>query len=135
MLGNVYFDEDSQSYVVGASEVLKDGNGMVRDVTAADVYLNSIVDIVSNIRIEDTGGIFLIDTHTDTIIGHRDRALVGEKLSQIDNDMYVYAKKQIKAGKMGLSLYKDTYIQTAKIEGSGWTAVAYVFGKEVLFLH
>ena len=97
--------------------------------------LNSIVDIVSNIRIEDTGGIFLIDTHTDTIIGHRDRALVGEKLSQIDNDMYVYAKKQIKAGKMGLSLYKDTYIQTAKIEGSGWTAVAYVFGKEVLFLH
>ena len=132
ILGDVYFDEDSQSYVVGASGVLKDGNGMVRGVAAADVYLNSISEIVSNIRIEDTGGIFLVDTRTDTIIGHRDRALVGEKLSQIDDSMYAYAEKQIKAGKMGLSLYEGTYIQTAKIEGSGWTAVAYVSRKEVL---
>ena len=132
ILGDVYFDEDSQSYVVGASGVLKDGNGMVRGVAAADVYLNSISEIVSNIRIEDTGGIFLVDTRTDTIIGHRDRALVGEKLSQIDDSMYAYAEKQIKAGKMGLSLYEGTYIQTAKIEGSGWTAVAYVSRIEVL---
>lgn len=132
ILGDVYFDEDSQSYVVGASGVLKDGDGIVRGVAAADVYLNSISDIVSDTRIEDTGGIFLIDTRTDTIIGHRDRALVGQKLSQIDDGMYTYAEKQIKSGKTGLSLYKDTYIQTAKVEGSDWTAVAYVSKKEVL---
>ncbi len=131
MLGDVYFDEDSQSYVVGASGVLKDGNGAVRGVAAADVYLDSISNIVSNIQIEDTGGIFLVDTRTDTIIGHRDAAVVGEKLSEADG-MYAYVEEQIQAGEMGLGLYEDTYIEIAQVEGSSWIAVAYVSKAEVL---
>ena len=131
ILGDVYFDEDSQSYVVGASGVLKDSKGKVRGVAAADVYLNSISDIVSNIKIEDTGGIFLVDTRTDTIIGHRDEALVGEKLSETDG-MYSYAEKQIQAGKMGLNTYKNNYIEIAEVPGSSWAAVAYVSRTEVL---
>ncbi len=78
ILGDVYFDEDSQSYVVGASGMLTDGNGAVRGVAAADVYLDSISQIVSNIQIEDTGGIFLVDTRTDAIIGDRNEAVVGK---------------------------------------------------------
>ena len=39
ILGDVYFDEDSQSYVVGASGRLKSADGAVRGVAAADVYL------------------------------------------------------------------------------------------------
>lgn len=131
ILGDVYFDEDSQSYVVGASGVLKDKNGAVRGVAAADVYLLSISDIVSNIQIEDTGGIFLVDTRTDTIIGHKDEAVVGEKLSE-SGGLYAYANEQIQAGKTGLSLYGDIYIQIAKVEGSDWTAVSYVSKAEVL---
>lgn len=131
ILGDVYFDEDSQSYVVGASGVLKDRNGEVRGVAAADVYLDSISDIVSNIQIEDTGGIFLVDTRTDTIIGHRDAAVVGEKLSEGDG-MYAYAGEQIQAGKTGLSIYENTYIEIAEVEGSSWMAVAYVPRTEVL---
>jgi len=131
ILGDVYFDEDSQSYVVGASGVLKDQKGAVRGVAAADVYLNSISDIVSGIRIEDTGGIFLVDTRTDTIIGHRDSTIVGEKLST-SGGLYTYADEQLKAGKTGLSLYEDTYIQIAEVEGSDWIAVAYVSRAEVL---
>lgn len=132
ILGDVYFDEDSRSYVVGASGVLKTKSGAVRGVAAADVYLNSISDIVSNIRIEDTGGIFLVDTRTDTIIGHRDKAVVGEKLSAVSGGMYSYAAGQIRAGKTGLSLYEDTYIQVAEVSGSSWAAVAYVSRAEVL---
>ncbi len=131
ILGDVYFDEDSQSYVVGASGVLKDGKGAVRGVAAADVYLDSISDIVSNIQIEDTGGIFLVDTRTDTIIGHRDETVVGEKLSEADG-MYAYAEEQIQAGQMGLSLYEDTYIEIDEVAGSSWIAVAYVSRAEVL---
>lgn len=131
ILGDVYFDEDSQSYVVGASGVLKSGNGAVRGVAAADVYLDSISEIVSNIRIEDTGGIFLVDTRTDTIIGHRDAAVVGEKMSE-SGGMYAYAGEQLRAGKTGLSLYEGTYIQIAEVPGSSWIAVAYVSGAEVL---
>ncbi len=131
ILGDVYFDEDSQSYVVGASGVLKDRNGTVRGVAAADVYLDSISDIVSNIQIEDTGGIFLVDTRTDTIIGHRDEEIVGQKLSEADG-MYAYAEEQIQAGNMGIGLYEDTYIEIAEVEGSSWIAVAYVSRAEVL---
>ena len=131
ILGDVYFDEDSQSYVVGASGVLKDRNGAVRGVAAADVYLDSISNIVSNIQIEDTGGIFLVDTRTDTIIGHRDKEIVGEKLSEAEG-MYAYAEEQIQAGKTGLGLYENTYIEIAPIEGSGWVAVAYVSRAETL---
>ncbi len=131
LLGDVYFDEDSQSYVVGASGVLKDGKGAVRGVAAADVYLDSISNIVSNIQIEDTGGIFLVDTNTDTIIGHKDLETVGKKLSE-SGGMYAYAAEQIQAGKTGLSFYEDTYIEIAGIEGSSWAAVAYVSKAEIL---
>lgn len=131
ILGDVYFDEDSQSYVVGASGVLKDKEGGVRGVAAADVYLNSISEIVSNIQIEEDGGIFLVDTRTDTIIGHRDETVVGKRLSESEG-MYAYAGEQIQAGKTGLSLYEDTYIEIAQVEGSDWIAVAYVSRAEVL---
>lgn len=131
IMGDVYFDEDSQSYVVGASGVLKDADGEVRGVAAADVYLDSISDIVSNIQIEDTGGIFLVDTRTDTIIGHRDAEVVGEKLSESEG-MYAYANEQIKAGKTGLGIYDDMYIEIDEVPGSSWVAVAYVSRTEVL---
>ncbi len=132
ILGDVYFDEDSQSYVVGASGVLKDKNGEVRGVAAADVYLNSISRIVSQVQIEDTGGIFLVDTRTDTIIGHKDEKMTGQILSEIDDDMYAYVNQQIRNGSTGLSLYKNTYIQVENVPGSDWTAISYVSRGEVL---
>ncbi len=132
ILGDVYFDEDSQSYVVGASGVLKDRNGQVRGVAAADVYLDSISKIVSGVRIENTGGIFLVDTRTDTIIGHRDSAITGQALSDLNDGMYTYAAEQIRQGKTGLTVFNGTYIQVENVPDSDWTAVAYVSQGEVL---
>ncbi len=132
ILGDVYFDEDSQSYVVGASGVLKNKDGAVRGVAAADVYLESISKIVSQVRLEDTGGIFLVDTRTNTIIGHRDKSVTGQKLDEMKEGMYVYASQQIQGGKTGLSLYDNTYIQVEHVPGSDWIAVAYVSRGEVL---
>lgn len=132
ILGDVYFDEDSQSYVVGASGMLKNGEGKIQGVAAADVYLDSISKLVSEVKLEDTGGIFLVDTRTDTIIGHREKDMVGEILSEIDDSMYKYADQQIQSGKTGLSVYDDTYLQVAEVPGSDWMAVAYVSQGEVL---
>jgi len=132
ILGDVYFDEDSQSYVVGASGMLKDRSGAVRGVAAADVYLNSISQIVSGIQLEETGGIFLVDTRTDTIIGHRDSAMTGRKLGEIDSGVYSYAGEQIRAGKTGLSVVDKNYVQVERVPGSDWVAVAYVSRSEVL---
>ncbi len=132
ILSDVYLDEDSQSYVVGVSGVLKDSSGSVRGVAAADVYLDSISGIVSKAQIEDTGGIFLVDVRTDTIIGHKDDNILGKKLGEVKGGVYEYAQKQIEAGKMELSLYKDTYIQVAQVPGSNWAAVSYVQEGEAL---
>ncbi len=133
ILGDVYFDEDSQSYVVGASGMLKDKEGRIRGVAAADVYLDAISDIVSGIRLEKTGGVFLVDTRTDTIIGHQDEDLTGRLLSEFSGDMYAYAADQIHNGTSGLSLFEDdTYVQVAKVPGSDWAAVVYVPKAEVL---
>ena len=132
LLGDVYFDEDSRSYVVGASGVLKNRSGQVRGVAAADVYLDSISHIVSGVQIEDTGGIFLVDTRTDTIIGHKDQTFTGQKLSEMGGGMYAYARQKISAGETGLSSYGDTYIQVERVPGSDWAAVAYVSRGEVL---
>ena len=132
ILGDVYFDEDSQAYVVGASGVLKSKSGVVRGVAAADVYLDSISKIVSGVQIEDTGGIFLVDTRTDTIIGHKDPAITGQLLSEMNEGMYAYANEQIRGQKTGLSLYDNTYIQIEHVPDSDWIAVAYVSKGEVL---
>lgn len=132
ILGDVYFDEDSQSYVVGASGVLKTKGGAVRGVAAADVYLDSISTIVSGVKLEETGGIFLVDSRTDTIIGHRDSAMTGQKLSETNGSIYSYANERMRSRSYGLSMHDNTYIQVEAIPGSDWVAVAYVSRAEAL---
>ena len=132
ILGDVYFDEDSQSNVVGASGIFKDSQGQANGVVAADVYLDSIADIVNQIQIEETGGIFLVDTRTFTIIGHKDPEILGKVLTEIDEGMYRYAASQIQAGETGLFINDNTYVEISTIPNSDWAAVTYVPREEVL---
>lgn len=137
ILGSVYFDEDSQSYVVGASGRLTDSAGATKGVAAADVYLNSISDIVQETTLEKTGGIFLVDTRTDIIIGHKDEEITGQELAKLTDGMYPFITKKVTAKEEGLFTYQDKkgddiYIQVAKVPNSDWIAVSYVPGKEVL---
>lgn len=132
IMGDVYFDEDSQSYVVGASGMLKDAEGNTRGVAAADVYLDSISDIVKDIQLEETGGIFLVDTRTGTIIGHPDKEMTGQVLSEAGGEIYTYAAEQIQKNASGLSIYNNMYIQVEAVPDSDWRAVAYVSRGEVL---
>ena len=133
IMGDVYFDEDSQSYVVGASGMLKDASGGTRGVAAADVYLDAISGIVEGIQLEETGGIFLVDARTGTIIGHPDREMAGRVLSEFSGDLYAYAEEQIGKDASGLSIYDEsTYIQVEPVPNSDWKAVAYVSRDEVL---
>ena len=133
IFGDAYFDEDSQSYVVGASGVLKNGGGEVIGVAAADVYLTSISNIVADIRLEKTGGIFLVDTRTHTIIGHPDKEMNGRSMTEFNGDMYAYAAEKIQANATGLSLYNDDmYIELKAVPNCDWMAVSYVSRDEVL---
>lgn len=137
IFGSVYFDEDSQSYVVGASGMLKNSSGSVRGVAAADIYLNAISDIVRPIQLEDTGAIFLIDGRTNTIIGSKDDTLVGKTLEECPDEMYQYISAQVQKGGSGLSIYKgsggnEVYINLQNVPGSQWLTAAFVPKAEVM---
>ncbi len=132
ILGDVYFDEDSQSNVVGASGALMDSSGEIKGVVAADVYLDSISDIVNDIQIEKTGGIFLVDTRTFTIIGHKDPKIMGKILSEMDDRIYHYITNQIQSDETGLFIYDNTYIEISTVPHSDWIAVTYVPQAELL---
>lgn len=137
IMGDVYFDEDSQNYVVGASGILKDKNGAVIGVAAADIYLNAVSDIVSEILLEQTGGTFLIDGRTDTIIGHRDSSLVGGRLDEQEDSLYQAVAGFLKNNETGLKSYMDgngreIYLDIEAIPDSDWMAVSFVPANEVL---
>lgn len=137
ILGSVYFDEDSQNYVVGASGVLKSGDGSVRGVAAADIYLNAISDIVRQVTIEESGGTYLVDGRTNVIIGHADQALVGGVLDEQEDELFRFASEQMKKGNTGLVSFTPqkgdkTYLDIEQVEGSDWFAVSYVPRREVL---
>lgn len=136
IFGSVYFDEDSRNYVVGASGVLKDSRGTVRGVAAADIYLNAISDIVRQVKIEETGGTYLVDGRTDVIIGHASQELVGAPLGE-QGGMYQFAAEQISSGTAGLTAYEpengeQIYLNVEKVPGSDWVAISYVPRTEVL---
>lgn len=137
IFGSVYYDEDSQSYVVGASGVLKGKNGDIRGVAAADIYLDAISKIVEQVQLEQTGGMFLIDKNTDMIIGHKEQDIIGTALSEQENGMYQYVGEQILAGKMGIQKYtaedgNGIYLDLQEVEGSNWITAAYVPEAEIM---
>lgn len=135
--GAVYFDEDSQSYVVGASGKLKDSSGAVIGVAAADIYLSAISDIVKNVTLEQTGGAFLVESTTNTIIGHKDSSMVGTLLTDQSGYLYTYAAESIQSGQTGLFQVSDKsgqemYLDIREVPNSSWMVVSYVPYNEIL---
>lgn len=137
IFGAIYFDEDSQSYVVGASGMLKDRSGKSKGVAAADIYLSAISDIVKDVRIEETGRMFLVDADSSMIIGHPEDAMIGQKLNESDHDFYTYIGGRINRKETGLGEFVGTdgtrtYVDIEEIPGSHWMTAAYVPQQEIL---
>lgn len=137
IFGAIYFDEDSQSYVVGASGMLKDKNGKSRGVAAADIYLSAISDIVRDVKIEESGKMFLVDADTNMIIGHPDTEMIGKTLDTLDNGFYTYIAERIGKSETGLAEYAGEggariYVDIEAIPGSNWMTAAYVPQGEIL---
>lgn len=133
MLGDVYFDEDSQSYVVGASGQLRNRrDDSVRGVIAADVYLDSVSDSVRDVTLGQTGGIFIVDKNSNMIIGHRDPEIAGQDITTLTEGVYPIAAERIRSGATGLELVDGIYVVMENIPNTNWEAVAFVEQDEVL---
>lgn len=136
VFGAVYLDEDSKENVVAAYGNLRDKNGEVWGVASADIYLKGISEIVKPIRIEETGGTFLVDTETGIIIGHREDALAGTSLSEQAGGIYQFINTSMAQNKTGLMTYEaegeQVYIDLEPVPDSPWIAVAYVPHGEIM---
>lgn len=133
--GEVFFDEESQKYVVGVSGQLKDKQGSVRGVIAADLYLNEISNLVKNVKIQKSGGCFLVDNKNSMIIGHSKETLVGKTLKE-EGGLYKYVESLINDKKEGFFKYGKggdaLNIELKNFTGTDWTLVSYVPEKEVM---
>lgn len=137
VLGSTYLDEDTHSYIVGAYGMLRGKDGKVRGVASADIYLSAIADIVKEVKIEETGRMFLLDTSSRMIIGHSDEEMIGKKLDELEDEFYSYVDGRINGNKTGLGEYEGQgnqriYADIEQIPDSGWMTVAYVPQKEIL---
>lgn len=137
VFGSVYYDEDSQNYVVAAYGSFLDQNGSLRGAAAADIYLNAISQIVENVTLEETGGMFLVDLNTDMIIGHKNSALVGTTLSSQTDGIYSFVSNLVKTKQYGQHSYTNDdgdviYLYCNPLEYSDFITIAFVPEAEVM---
>ena len=129
--GEAYVDVDSGNVVVTASAALHDQNGRVRGVAAGDVQLTALTQIVSTVRLKQTGGAFLVDASTGTILGAPDSSIVGTALSdQPAGSMYAQSEKWISAYAEGVQTANYFHLQL--VPDTSWVAVCFVPEAEIL---
>lgn len=138
VFGGAYLDANTGNNVVSASSVLKNKDGSIRGVAAADVQLDAVASIVNQIRIEETGGAFLVDGTTNMILGHSDPALVGAILTDIaDAPLYPQLAQWIASGSFGAQSFQPDSgsalnLNIQPVSGCGWVAVSIVPQAEIM---
>lgn len=134
--GTPYQDANSGEYIVSASAMIQTADG-VKTVASADVFLNSVSEMVSEIKVMDTGYAFLVDSKSDTILAHKDKDLVAQIISTDSQDEYLKAvAKKIESGNYKAQSIKSGdktyYVEIEKVEGTDWILVSNVLEKDVL---
>ncbi len=135
--GDPYVDADTQQMVVTASRALKNPNGTLRGVAAGDVRLNSTSEIVSSVKLEQTGGAFLADSKTGIIIGAADSTVTGSLLNDQPSDsVYGQAAQWVTANQAGLHTGtvngKTVYFYLQWVSDGNWATVCFVPEAEIM---
>lgn len=135
--GAVYLDAASGSYVVSVSGAMKDKAGKAAGVVATDIYLDTISEIVKQVQLEETGGAFLVEGSTNTIIGHKDSEMVGVQLNTEEDALYQGISEKISGGQLGINTIvsgsgEEMYIDIKEIPDCSWLVVSYVPRSEIL---
>ena len=137
--GDAYLDQISGSIVVSSSCVLRDEDSQVYGVASCDIQLTEISKIISNIRLEKTGGTFIVDSGSMILIGTSDNSRTGLHLSNTKKDsLYFPAKRLIEEEHYGFSRVEGQngsqtmYYYLEQIPDCKWIAVSYVPEAEVI---
>jgi methyl-accepting chemotaxis protein len=112
-------------------------SGTVAEVASADIFLNEISTMVSDMKLMKTGTVFLIDKTNNTIIAHKNKDLTAKKLEEVkDNSLIAGISKQLAAdNKEVFKIHgsSGTYLAYLdNIGNTGWVLASYVPEKEVV---
>lgn len=133
--GSAYIDANTGESVLSASVRLKTGGSAV-EVASADIFLNEVSSLVGDMKLMNTGTVFLIDTSNNTIIAHKDSELIAGKLDELqDNTLMAGFLQQLDAGNKDVFQLKyegSTYLAYLQnIDNTGWVLASYVPESEV----
>ncbi len=133
--GEPYLDADTGMMVVTASRALKTKSGALRGVAAGDVRMNSTSEIVSAVRIEQTGGAFLVDSSSGIVIGAADSDVPGKTMSDAGG-VYAQAAQWVSSGAQGIQSGKiggkAAYFCLKQVPDTNWVTVCYVPEAEIM---
>lgn len=120
-----YTNGDGES-VISASGILNDGSG-VQKVISADMSLERISIIVNSFIEMDDAEAFLIDLSDNTILAHRDSALIHTVLDASNADPFLSGVAgKLKERNYSLTEINETMTAFHKIEGTDWMLVSYI---------
>jgi methyl-accepting chemotaxis protein len=118
--------------VISASAITSYGDDTIK-VIAADVTLDKISIIVnSGVKMDDASS-FLVDTNTNTILAHRDTALVSSTLTTDNSDKLLSGVAQcIEDGDLTTKEIGSYVVAFKEIKGTDWILVSYIAHNVIL---
>lgn len=133
--GKPYPDAESGEYIVSATTMLEEAEG-VKTVAAADVFLNSVSEKISEIKVMGKGSSFLVEKNTKEILAHQNKDLIGSIITEQDNDFLKKVAEKIDNNHPDAELIKvekDNYfVVTEPVDGTDWVLISAIREKDIL---
>ena len=133
--GEPYYDSQTGQVCVSAS--VKMNKPDVCRVLAADIYLDYVSGLMSEITIGDSGKAFLVAKSPQTVLAHPDASMIDVSLTDRGIDsFYLNVSERLQSGGSGLNEIrgdKGTYfVCIHNIEQTDWCLITYISKADVL---
>lgn len=133
--GEPYYDSLSGQVSVSASVRINKTNAV--RVLAADIYLDYVSGLMSEITIGESGKAFLVTKSSQTVLAHPDAAMIDVNLKDVGIDSFYHSvSERIQSGRNGLNEIqgdKGTYfVCIHDIGQTDWCLVTYISKAAVL---
>ncbi len=134
--GATYLDAQTGQYIVSATTKLKSKNNTTR-VMSIDILLEEVSSMVASMELMKSGAMFLVDKNTNTIIAHKDPAMITVQMDEnSENSLVASVTKRMNAKNYDVFEVKDgknTYmVDLENIDNTNWILAVYVPRAEVL---
>lgn len=111
--------------VISASGILKDDSGVLK-VISADLSLQRISIIVNSFIEMDQAQAFLVSSEDDSVLAHRDTALISSKLSESDDSFMQAVGEKLAAQDYAMTEIDHNMTAFEEIAGTDWILVSYI---------